>query len=351
VPVFEQICPVCGNDAIVNHAQYRHATWVNCSKCGRFYLDYSIIVHNNQDLEAKNQTCTYYYLTHCNQFYHNQKSQEISPYFHSKSELPNGEIGPGNVYYISIESIQNIYPKNFSERIDKVLLNLANYCGGIGGTFDFFNLSEQNNQKLNTLCFITTDNTEKNNQEIKDLLSLMTEIGLLQPLNSPQTNSMVTYKITARGWLRVQELEEQNKVIQQGFIAMWFDSSMEDARKKIIQVVEECGYLPRIIDLKEHNNQIVPEIFFEIKRSRFVLADLTGQRNGVYYEAGYAEALNKPVILSCKESDFENRHFDVAQKNTIQWKDLEDLYKRLKDRIKATVGENNEDQLLRKEDI
>ena len=41
---------------------------------------------------------------------------------------------------------------------------------------------------------------------------------------------------------------------------------------------------------EEHNNQIVPEIFYEIRQSNYIIADLTGHRNGVYYEAGYAEA-------------------------------------------------------------
>ena len=90
--------------------------------------------------------------------------------------------------------------------------------------------------------------------------------------------------------------------------------------------------------MKEHNNQIVPEIFKEIDDSEFVIADLTGHRGGVYYEAGYAMAKEKTVILSCR--DGENTHFDVAQINTIYWQNEDDLFERLIRRIKATVGEN-----------
>lgn len=126
--------------------------------------------------------------------------------------------------------------------------------------------------------------------------------------------------------------EESHKV----FIAMWFDDSMQKARKNIEKAVKECGYEPMLIDIKEHNNQIVPEIFKEIEESEFVIADLTGHRGGVYYEAGYAIAKGKQVILSCKEG--ERTHFDVAQINTIYWKEEQDLYERLKKRIKATVG-------------
>lgn len=123
------------------------------------------------------------------------------------------------------------------------------------------------------------------------------------------------------------------------FIAMSFDNSMKGAREFIMDAVQSCGYVPMLIDIKEHNNQIVPEIYKEISDSEFVIADLTGQRGGVYYEAGYAVAKDKNLILCCKKG--ENPHFDVAQINTIFWKDEEDLKERLVKRIKATMGVND----------
>lgn len=124
------------------------------------------------------------------------------------------------------------------------------------------------------------------------------------------------------------------------FIAMSFAENMKEVRKNIERAVKDSGYVPMLIDVKEHNNQIVPEIYKEIEESSFIVADLTGQRGGVYYEAGYAMAKEKPLILSCKKDKKEKPHFDVAQINTIFWQDEEDLYNRLVNRIKATVGEN-----------
>ena len=121
------------------------------------------------------------------------------------------------------------------------------------------------------------------------------------------------------------------------FVAMSFDESMQNARKKITEAVESFGYEAMLIDIKEHNNQIVPEIFTEIKKSKFVIADLTGQRGGVYFEAGYAKALEKDLILCCKKEEQEKVHFDVAQINTIFWEDENDLYKRLRKRIESTI--------------
>lgn len=130
-----------------------------------------------------------------------------------------------------------------------------------------------------------------------------------------------------------------NEEIKTVFVAMWFDKRMNPARRKIAKAVNDCGYKPIFIDVKEHNGQIVPEIFKEINDSEFVIADLTGQRGGVYYEAGYAMAKEKPVLLCCKKGS-KSTHFDIAQINTIYWEDEEDLYDRLVNRIKSTIGAN-----------
>lgn len=134
----------------------------------------------------------------------------------------------------------------------------------------------------------------------------------------------------------LEECERMLSNIKKVFIAMWFDDSMKNARGQIMAAIKSCGYEPMTIDIKEHNNQIVPEIFKEIEDSKFVVADLTGHRGGVYYEAGYAIAKNKELILCCK--DGEKTHFDVAQINTIFWKNEQELKEKLAKRIKATIG-------------
>ena len=132
-------------------------------------------------------------------------------------------------------------------------------------------------------------------------------------------------------------LELENEKKQKAFIAMSFASGMNKARRRIEKAISDCGYEPTVIDVKEHNNQIVPEIYREIEASAFVVADLTGQRGGVYYEAGYAVAKGKELILCCRKDESDKVHFDVAQINTIFWDDEEELFERLKKRIQATV--------------
>jgi hypothetical protein len=43
----------------------------------------------------------------------------------------------------------------------------------------------------------------------------------------------------------------------------------------------------------------------EIRRSRFVVADYTGQRNGVYFEAGFGLGLGLVVIPTCRADEVD----------------------------------------------
>ena len=75
-----------------------------------------------------------------------------------------------------------------------------------------------------------------------------------------------------------------------------------------------------------------------------MIADLTGNRGGVYYEAGFAEGLGIPVILTCKENEIDNVHFDLKQKNILIWTDENlktgEFQRKLVARIVEVIGFN-----------
>ena len=149
------------------------------------------------------------------------------------------------------------------------------------------------------------------------------------------------YEISAAGWLKIDDIHRKNSAVKQAFIAMAFNDETKEIREAFRKAIEASGYAVCIIDEKEHNHQILPEILYEIKRSRFVVVDVTCPNNGAHYEAGYAQGLEKEVIICCRKDvldDPENKpHFDIAQKAMVVWKTIEDLEERLKRRIEATV--------------
>ncbi|MEW6621356.1 MAG: hypothetical protein AB1422_18830 [bacterium] len=151
------------------------------------------------------------------------------------------------------------------------------------------------------------------------------------------------YKITAEGWAYIEELSQINPESQIAFIAMCFDKELDPLLRNVIEAgIIDAGYKPLRIDKHEHVNRIDDEIISMIKRSKFVVADFTGQRDGVYFEAGYALGMGLPVIWLCKQDEVDNNevHFDVRQYKFITWKedDFDQARKDLKNRIEAIIG-------------
>ena len=146
--------------------------------------------------------------------------------------------------------------------------------------------------------------------------------------------------LTPRGIMQAEEWGRSYTASTQGFVAMWFDEQMQSAwQEGFYRAIGEAGYVPRRIDSKEHINKIGDEIIAEIRRSRFVVADFTGQRGGVYYEAGYASGRDIPVVWTCRKDALGDLHFDIRQYNCIDWETPEELARRLKVRIEAVIGE------------
>jgi hypothetical protein len=160
--------------------------------------------------------------------------------------------------------------------------------------------------------------------------------------------------LTVRGHAHLAELKKPSTDSMQAFVAMWFDSSLDEAYHKGIKpAIEDSGYAPMRIDEKEHFNRIDDEIIAEIRRSKFLVADLTegtitevedgptigGTRGSVYYEAGFAHGLNRPVIYTCREDTFKKIHFDLRQYVCIDWDTPVDLKSRLAKRISAIFGD------------
>lgn len=111
---------------------------------------------------------------------------------------------------------------------------------------------------------------------------------------------------------------------------------VDEIRKGISKAVSNSGNEVYFLDLDAHNDNIFNKMMTEIVGCKFLIADFTSQNTGVYYEAGYAKALGKTVIYTCKNSDFENVHFDIKQTQFVVWNDEEDLAAKLLDQIKKS---------------
>ena len=188
------------------------------------------------------------------------------------------------------------------------------------------------------LAFAWSESTEP--EDITYFLNYLTRMKWLDRFKE----SDGLYKVSVPGYEHIAEQARQTDS-SQCFVAMWFNPETDAAYKDgIKKAVDACGYKPLPINKKPDVIKIDDEIIAEIRRSRFVVADFThdpktGARGGVYFEAGFAHGLGRPVIYSCKKGLEEKLHFDTRQYYHILWQTPADLCTELQKRILAIVGE------------
>lgn len=237
-------------------------------------------------------------------------------------------------YHVTKAVVENWYPKTFSEKVDMFLLGLAERTNYITEQVFF------TDEDYNSACFVTryTKNSEKlSSDDINHQVSIFIDYLVDQEYIDAIPGLCM---LLPKGIQRIDVLQQnRDKTTKDVFIAMSFADEMKGVREAIKKAVIACGFSPRIMDEIEHNHQIVPEMLYEIRQARFVIAELTGHNNGAYFEASYALGHGKEVIQVCNKEKFgEDGHFDVKQINTVMWETEEELTEKLIARIKATVG-------------
>ena len=176
----------------------------------------------------------------------------------------------------------------------------------------------------------------KNWQEFEYYLKSLRDRGFVYaPVRPPY--DFVT--ITAAGWKHLEQKQSSFTSKTQVFVAMSFSEGLLPAYKDAIApAINSTGYRPYRVDSKPHLDRIDAKIIREIKDSRFVVADVTEQKQGVYYEAGFAHGLGIPVIWCVRKDDKDSLHFDTRQYNHIIWENTNELKEKLEDTILAVIG-------------
>jgi hypothetical protein len=179
----------------------------------------------------------------------------------------------------------------------------------------------------------------KNPDEVRPLVHILIDDDCLYaPINN-ETRRATSAALTVKGMMAAEELGIAVSNSALGFVAMSFDAGLRPAWTNGFEpAIRAAGYVPLRIDEKEFLGGITDQIMAEIRRSRFVVADYTGQKNGVYFEAGFALGLSLPVIPTCRADEIEKRHFDIKHLNTLAWKNAGELADLLEKRIRAVIG-------------
>lgn len=361
-------CPLCRNVGKLNY----HDGYIECPFCGNYRFDAMV-----DDL-----------LTNCSDEFDDEQRLKVR-YVIKKNNVENKNSKNKYYYELTETKIKEIN-KNYQipKFMDKILLVLEYILDNTSYFEEYliFNLSE-----MFTLFYC------KHTTELFNIIQFLNSRGYIQVLNKNMLSSSykgcrhkvehykynymveiaapsgggynyITYGIpkiyiTSSGIEYVEKHKITSNNSKQAFVAMWFnrdentDECKYDMQKVYEQAIEPAitssknKYNAMRIDCKEHCNDINDEMIAEIRKSKFLIADLTGYRGGVYFEAGFAYGLGIPVIYTCNKNWLnaakdsvgkiirEGVHFDLSHRNMILWDydNLDEFKNALRKRIEAVI--------------
>ncbi len=145
------------------------------------------------------------------------------------------------------------------------------------------------------------------------------------------------FSLTPTGWTEIERHFGATSS-RKAFIAMSFTYKGRPAIQSAIEsACTDAGWEAFAIDGVEYRGGVTDEILARIRQSRFIVAEYTMNKRGVYYEAGYAEGRNIPVISVVHERWLRVLHFDVKHLNFITWSSPDELRRKLASRIKHII--------------
>jgi hypothetical protein len=300
-------CPLCKNrDCKSFPCTDRNSTAYECENCGKFILT----AQASSAIGADGWKLAVYVIE--------QNRRGNTPAFYSlPTEAQAGSVG--------IDTVIEMFPKSVTERLDRALINLASITTMLGQRLMI--------RPQETFPLILAQNTV----EAWFVLQQFEQEGYIKG----KTISFPTeVSLTAKGLNRVADLQRGlfGPFNKQAFVAMSFDNTLDEAWIHGLKLgIEDCGYEALRVDRKQHNEKICDVIIAEIRKSKFLVADFTLHRNGVYFEAGMMMGLGRPVIFTCHKDDLDKAHFDTRQYNHIEWETPIELREKLKSRIQATI--------------
>jgi hypothetical protein len=148
-------------------------------------------------------------------------------------------------------------------------------------------------------------------------------------------------RLTIDGRQQAVDLKSRKATSTKAFVAMWFGREMDSAYEQGFHpALYALGYTPPFrVDREEDLGKIDDLIVASIRKSALMVADFTGMRSGVFFEAGMGLGLGIPVVWTCRK-DWSSRlgeHFDTRQYNHLLWSTPAELAGKLQSRVEATV--------------
>lgn len=304
-------CPICKFPGIKQHARGGVDTYfMQCARCGEYEVSWEFL-HGFNDLRKRLGDVGYILSGLARELY---ETGGKYPSF----TIKNLETDLKHFLIPDVRSIE--------EKVQKILQRVREKTEYFGKEVPLGDI-----ETVVPLAYA------KNSEELIALFTLMTEkkLAKIGVVTNEDDDGLRKVKISlsANGWDLTNSLEERNKESDRGFVAVWFHDSMNENIDAAEAAIAESGFRPVCIRDEHFSERIMDKALGEIRRSRFVIVDLTGNRGSVFFEAGFAHGLGiETIYVYCAEHEgqptaleFYVRHYQCYKYNTPN--DLKEILK------------------------
>ena len=138
------------------------------------------------------------------------------------------------------------------------------------------------------------------------------------------TTELLDVDLTLTGWQHYESEKRGKTSGNYGFVALRFGNvELDGLLRNSVKPAMRATIGSDLVDMRDVAAAGVIDNIMraQIRDAAFVLADLTDDNSGAYWEAGYAEGLGKPVIYLCEAAKFAaaRTHFDTNHCTTVLW--------------------------------
>jgi len=299
---------VCGSDANILHSQFGRGEVVDCARCGDFQISHVTADELGLPFSDPRQRALASYTI--------RKMQASSP----RPKL-SGEF---------FESLRGRTLPTPAEASDNLLIWMAEKADGRPGVV--IKMEPRDSCLQASIGAVEPE-------DVAWIAKNLESQGLLQA----KFGSDILGNLTGKGWQRFEDLKRAQVSSNFAFFARKFDNPELDQvfARCLRDAVAQTGYELRTVTQRAGLVDAVIEN--EIRRCRFLIADLSDDNPGAYWEAGFAEGLGKPVIYICRSSrsngEEKKTHFDTDHRHTVRWdlSSLEETATNLKAVIRNTL--------------